>query len=73
MSNLNPKTIELTKPPTEILPKDVAAPKKKHIGLKAFAGTYSANVFIQISTVIQGVFIARMLGPDGRGDRKSVV
>lgn len=47
--------------------------KPKHIGSAAFAGTFAASVFIQLSGVLQGVILARLLGPIGRGEYAAVI
>jgi O-antigen/teichoic acid export membrane protein len=56
-----------------VLPPDVAAPKKKHIGAKAFIGTFGTSVFIQCCGILQGIIVARLLGPVGRGEFAAVM
>jgi len=73
MSNLNSETIAPTEPPDKILPVKDTAPKKRHIGAKAFVGTFGTSVFIQACTVVQGILIARLLGPVGRGEYAAVI
>ena len=47
---------------------DVAsAPKIRPIGSREFASTLITNVVIQACTVVQGILVARLLGPVGRG------
>ncbi len=43
------------------------APERRRIGAKDFASTFSTNITIQICTIVQAVFLARLLGPTGRG------
>lgn len=73
MFDLIPETIEEKKSQANVLPPDVAAPKKKHVGAKAFVGTFGTSVFIQACMVIQGILIARLLGPVGRGEFAAVM
>jgi len=39
----------------------------------AYLGTFATSLFIQGCTVLQGVLLARMLGPAGRGDLAAVI
>lgn len=48
-------------------------PQNKHIGVRAFAGTFGANLVIQACMVLQGIIVARMLGPVGRGEYAAVI
>jgi len=41
--------------------------------LKNISGTFSANLFIQITTVIQGILVARLLGPEGKGEFAAII
>jgi len=41
--------------------------------LGAFVGTFGASVIIQAFTVVQGIIIARLLGPIGRGEYATVI
>lgn len=50
-----------------------AAPVHKPIGLRAYAGTFATCVLIQGLTVVQGIIIARLLGPVGRGEYAAVI
>lgn len=70
---MNSKIIEASEiePPTA--PVDAAASKNKHIGAKAFVGTFGTSVLIQGCTVLQGIIIARLLGPVGRGEYAAVI
>lgn len=43
------------------------APMPRAIGAKQFASTFAVNLVIQGCTIIQGVLLARVLGPEGRG------
>jgi enterobacterial common antigen flippase len=43
------------------------------INKKAYINTFVANIFIQICTVLQGVLLARFLGPIGRGEFAAVI
>ena len=56
---------------TEI--EQVQATPKKHIGAKAFVSTFGASLFIQACTVLQGILIARLLGPVGRGEFAAII
>jgi O-antigen/teichoic acid export membrane protein len=47
--------------------------KKKHIGASAFIGTFSTSIFVQACTVVQGIIIARLLGPVGRGEYAAIM
>lgn len=47
--------------------------KHKKIGAQAFIGTFGASVFIQGCTIVQGILIARLLGPVGRGEYAAVI
>jgi antigen flippase len=74
MSDLNPETIEEKKSQANVLPPDVAAPKKKHIAAtKAFIGTFGTSVFIQGCGILHGIIVARLLGPVGRGEYTAVM
>src|SRR4051812_38208207 len=42
-------------------------PLRRKIGAKEFASTFGTNIAIQLCTIVQGVLLARMLGPTGRG------
>ena len=47
---------------------DVAsAPRIRPIGSREFASTLITNIVIQACTVVQGILVARLLGPAGRG------
>jgi O-antigen/teichoic acid export membrane protein len=46
---------------------------RKRIGARAFIGTFGTSVFVQGCTVIQGIILARLLGPAGRGDFAAVI
>jgi enterobacterial common antigen flippase len=46
---------------------------KKHIDATAFVGTFGTSVFIQACTVVQGILVARLLGPLGRGEYAAIV
>lgn len=54
-------------------PPAAAAPVHKPIGLRAYAGTFATCVLIQGLTVVQGIIIARLLGPVGRGEYAAVI
>lgn len=43
------------------------------INKKVYVGTFFTNIFIQICTVLQGVLLARFLGPIGRGEFAAVI
>ena len=42
-------------------------------GKKAYLGTFATSIFIQACTVLQGILLARLLGPVGRGEFASVI
>jgi antigen flippase len=42
-------------------------PVRRKIGAKEFASTFGTNIAIQLCTIAQGVMLARLLGPTGRG------
>ncbi|HEX4415224.1 MAG TPA: oligosaccharide flippase family protein [Lacipirellulaceae bacterium] len=42
-------------------------PIRRKIGAKEFASTFGTNIAIQLCTIVQGVLLARLLGPTGRG------
>src|SRR5437016_2490003 len=44
-----------------------AAVSVRAIGSQAFAQTFATNVAIQACTILQGILVARALGPVGRG------
>lgn len=72
MPNLNSETIkagEIKQDPVLV----ESTPKRKHIGHKAFVGTFGTSVFIQACTVIQGMILARLLGPTGRGQYAAII
>ena len=41
--------------------------RKPRIGAEAMLGTFGANLAIQACTIFQGILLARLLGPEGRG------
>jgi antigen flippase len=45
----------------------ICAPQIRPIGSREFASTLITNVVIQACTVVQGILVARLLGPAGRG------
>ncbi len=51
----------------------VESPSHKRIGVRAFIGTFGTSIFIQGCTIIQGILIARLLGPVGRGEYAAVI
>ncbi len=67
------EAIEISTTQEEQVQHEAALPKKKHIGASAFIGTFGTSVFIQGCTVIQGILIARLLGPVGRGEFAAVI
>lgn len=40
---------------------------------KSYVGTFLTNLFIQVCTVLQGILLARILGPDGRGEYAAII
>lgn len=46
---------------------------RRHIGVRAFLGTFGTSLFIQACTLAQGVIVARLLGPTGRGEFAAVL
>ena len=51
----------------------LTAPVRKHIGLRAYVGTFGTSVIVQCFTIVQGIIIARLLGPLGRGQYAAVI
>lgn len=49
------------------------AVKLKRIGAAASFGTFAASVLIQVCGVFQGIIVARLLGPVGRGEYETVI
>jgi antigen flippase len=49
------------------------APSNKHIGVRTFVDTFGTSVFIQACGVLQGILVARILGPVGRGQYAAVI
>jgi len=45
----------------------------KRLGAKVFVGTFGTSVFVLGCAVIQGIILARILGPSGRGDYTSII
>lgn len=43
------------------------APIRRKIGAREFASTFGTNIAIQLCTIVQGILLARLLGPTGRG------
>jgi len=43
------------------------------IGARAYVTTLASSVFIQACTLLQGVLVARLLGPEGRGQLAAVI
>lgn len=46
---------------------------RKHTGLRAYAGTFGTSVIVQCFMIMQGIIIARLLGPLGRGQYAAVI
>jgi O-antigen/teichoic acid export membrane protein len=46
---------------------------RRRVGVLAYLGTFGTNVVIQGFAVVQGIIIARLLGPTGRGEYAAVV
>lgn len=67
------KTVDSYKFRDRNLIRDVIKPEKKHIGTGVFVGTFFTSVFIQTCTIIQGILIARLLGPEGRGEYAAII
>jgi O-antigen/teichoic acid export membrane protein len=45
----------------------------KRIGAEAFIGTFGTEVFIQVCNVLQGIILARLLGPTDRGQYAAII
>ncbi len=43
------------------------------VNAKSYVSTFATNVFIQVCTVLQGILLARILGPDGRGEYAAII
>lgn len=52
---------------------DSATSPRKHIGPKAFIGTFSTSALIQAGTLVQAILLARILGPTGRGELATII
>jgi len=48
-------------------PQTIGVPQIRPIGSREFVSTLMTNVVIQACTVVQGILVARLLGPVGRG------
>jgi len=46
---------------------------RKDVGAKAFAGTIGTGLFIKMCGLVQGIMLARILGPTGRGQFAAVI
>lgn len=42
-------------------------PSRRRIGTRDFVSTFGTNLVIQFCTIVQAIFLARLLGPTGRG------
>lgn len=51
----------------------VASAGRKRIGAPAFIGTGATSIFIAVCTVLQGILVARILGPIGRGELAAAI
>ncbi|MHC4131451.1 MAG: lipopolysaccharide biosynthesis protein [Planctomycetota bacterium] len=67
------ETIKSSQSPAKTVPREVTTKKKKHIGVRAFAGTFGASLIIKACMVLQGVLVARLLGPVGKGELAAVI
>jgi len=47
--------------------------EKPRVGFGAFAGTFGTSLIVQGFTVLQGIIVARLLGPVGRGEYAAVI
>jgi O-antigen/teichoic acid export membrane protein len=45
---------------------------EKSYGTKVYVGTYATSLFIQVCTILQGALLARLLGPQGRGELAAI-
>src|SRR5437016_3858683 len=52
---------------TSVATSMLIASQTRPIGSKEFASTLVTNVAIQLCTIVQGILVARALGPTGRG------
>ena len=60
--------------PKNVSEKPGAVPlSHKHIGAEAFVGTFGTSVFVQGCLVLQGIILARFLGPTGRGNYAAII
>jgi len=60
----------LSAPPRNV--ERLTASPQCRVGAGSFVGTFGTQVFIQACTVAQGVLVARLLGPTGRGELAAV-
>jgi len=61
----------LAPPPSVEVPTEPR--QNRSIGFRAFIGTGVTSVFMQACTVLQGILLARLLGPTGRGELAAVI
>ncbi|MHC4264373.1 MAG: lipopolysaccharide biosynthesis protein [Planctomycetota bacterium] len=67
------ETIDSTQSSAKTLPKGGTAINSKRIGVRDFAGTFSTSLVIQACTVLQGIIVARLLGPVGKGELAAII
>jgi len=70
VSHMN-ETCTISKPGMQA--RSVTQSEKRQVGLAAFAGTFGTSIVVQGFTVLQGVIVARLLGPVGRGEYATVI
>src|SRR4029079_13570219 len=46
---------------------NVDTPIRRKIGAREYVSTFGTNIAIQLCTIMQGILLARLLGPTGRG------
>src|SRR3954447_16137613 len=59
-------SLAMVDPDVELAANSEIRPQRK-IGARDFASTFGTNITIQLCTIVQAIFLARLLGPAGRG------
>lgn len=54
-------------------PSNMSHPTNKIYGSRIYISTYATSLFIQLCTVLQGALLARLLGPQGRGEFAAIL
>jgi len=73
LSQSSDQMVEKKQSPGDMEIGSLPSKKRRHIGAGTFVGTFGTNLFIQACQILQGVMVARMLGPNGRGEYAAVI